>query len=401
MIKINIRGPDNYGNEVYCIIPMNILADSNIIFAKEAFSALGTVTVVDGRDITREKCEGMDAILVRSITEVNRELLEGTGVKFVASATIGTDHVDRDYLRDNSIGFAHAPGSNANSVAEYVVSAMVHLADKKERALSGLTLGIIGVGNIGSRVMALAQTLGMRCLLNDPPKKALTGSDIYLPLTAVLRESDIVTVHVPLSNKGPDATYHLVNNDFFSAMKKGAMFINTSRGDVLDENSLKKARPKLSGVALDVWSNEPKPHAATMAACEIATPHIAGYSYDGKVYGTVMLHDALCAYFFKPKSWHAPDMAGDRKQITLDKIKNDDCVSAAVSAAYPIMDDDARLRKILDMDTEKQGAFFDNLRRTYPKRLEFRNYSVSTARKFPASMMSTLMNLGFKVSATP
>jgi erythronate-4-phosphate dehydrogenase len=377
---------------------MNILADSNIIFAKEAFGALGAVTVIDGRDITREKCEGMDALLVRSVTAVNRPLLEGTSVKFVASATIGTDHVDQDYLRENNIGFAHAPGSNANSVAEYLVSALVHLAEKKERALSGLTLGIIGVGNVGTRVLELAHALGMQCLLNDPPKNVLTGSDVYLPLASVLRESDVVTVHVPLTVKGPDATYHLVNADFFSAMKKGAMFINTSRGDVLDENSLKKARPKLSGVVLDVWSNEPKPHAGTIAACDIATPHIAGYSYDGKVRGTEMLHEAMCAYFFKKRTWHAPEMAGDRKQITLDKVKNDDIVSAAVSAAYPIMEDDARLRKILDKDTEKQGAFFDDMRRTYPRRLEFRNYSVSTARKYPASVMSTLANLGFKVS---
>jgi erythronate-4-phosphate dehydrogenase len=379
---------------------MKILADSNIIFVREAFAGFGRVDIVDGREITHDHLEGVDVLLVRSITQVNRELLNGTSVKFVASATIGTDHIDCGYLKENNIGFAHAPGSNGNAVAEYVVSALVHLAQKKNRELSGLTLGIIGVGNVGSRVLAHAQALGMRCLLNDPPKKALTGSDIYIPLSSVLRESDVVTVHVPLVTNGNDATHHLVSGEFIASMKKGAMLINTSRGDVLDEKSLTHARQKLGAVVLDVWKNEPKPHAGTIAACDIATPHIAGYSYDGKVRGTEMIYEASCAYFFKKINWQAPDMSGERKRIQLDNKNPEDVLSATVFAAYPIMEDDARFRKILDIETEKQGAFFDTMRRTYPKRLEFCNYTVSVGKKCPQATLSMLSNLGFKVSAT-
>jgi erythronate-4-phosphate dehydrogenase len=390
---------------------MNILADSNILYAKEAFSAFGTVALTDGRSITHEKLESVDVLLVRSITPVTRQLLENTQVKFVASATIGTDHVDLDFLRESNIGFAHAPGSNANSVAEYIVSVLVHLAQKKQRDLSAMTLGIIGVGNVGARVYAVAQALGMRTLLCDPPKKALTKSDIYVPLSKLLAESDIVSVHVPLTADGADATFHLANDAFFGAMKRGAMFVNTSRGDVVDENSLKHVRQRLGGVALDVWSGEPKPHAATIAACDVATPHIAGYSYDGKVSGTEMVLDAMAAYFFKEaeRTWRVPEPQGEQKKIVLDApgapgapdvTKSQDVIFAAVKAAYPIMEDDARFRKILDKDAGKQAAFFDELRREYPKRLEFRNYLVSVPKKCSPATVTMLSVLGFKVSAT-
>jgi erythronate-4-phosphate dehydrogenase len=390
---------------------MNILADSNILYAKEAFSAFGMVTLIDGRSITRERLETMDVLLVRSITPVTRQLLENTQVKFVASATIGTDHVDLDFLRDSNIGFAHAPGSNANSVAEYIVSALVHLAQKKQRDFSGMTLGIIGAGNVGSRVYAMAQALGMRTLLNDPPKKAMTQSDIYIPLSNLLAESDIVTVHVPLTAAGADATFHLANDAFFGAMKRGAFFLNTSRGDVVDETSLRHVRQRLSGVALDVWSGEPRPHAATIAACDVATPHIAGYSYDGKVAGTDMIHSAMAAYFFADaeKAWMPPEAQAEQKKIVLDApgapgapdvTKSQDVIFAAVKAAYPIMEDDARFRKILDKDADKQAAFFDELRREYPKRLEFRNYLVSVPKKCPPAIVTELSSLGFKVSAS-
>ncbi len=378
---------------------MNILADSNILYAKEAFSEIGDVTVVEGRDITRDRLENIDILLVRSITRVNRQLLENTRVKFVASATIGTDHVDLDFLREHNIGFAHAPGSNANSVAEYVISALVHLSKKNGLVLSNLTLGIIGVGNIGSRVYTLAQALGMKCLLNDPPKKAMTKSDIYLPLSTVLAGSDIITLHVPIVTTGADATYRMANDGFFLAMKKKAMFINTSRGDVVDENSLRLARQNLSAVALDVWSNEPSPYPATIAACDIATPHIAGYSFAGKAAGTKMVFNAVCAYFFMEKIWHIPGQSADHKRIVIDKKVNYDHVSAAVEAAYLIMDDDSRFRMILDKDGDKKAEFFDNLRRNYPKRLEFSNYMVTMPKEVPQATVSKLISLGFKVSA--
>jgi erythronate-4-phosphate dehydrogenase len=179
------------------------------------------------------------------------------------------------------------------------------------------------------------------------------------------------------------------------------MFINTSRGDVVDENSLTRARRRLGAVAFDVWANEPTPGAATIAACDIATPHIAGYSYDGKVAGTDMVLNALCAYFFKEETWRIPKAAEEQHRIVLDKKKDEDVVTAAIAAAYPIMQEDARFRKILDKDPSEQSAFFDDLRRTYPKRLEFPNYTVFLQRRYPQAVISELTGLGFKVSATP
>ena len=211
---------------------MKILADANILFVRDAFSQLGHVALIKGRDITRERLSDVEILLVRSVTPVNRELLEKTPVKYVGCATTGIDHVDTEYLRDNNIGFSHAPGSNAESVAEYVISALAHCAQKKEKNLGDMTLGIIGVGNVGSRVARLAQALGMRCLLNDPPKKEVTGNESYLPLSMVLKESDIVTLHVPLCGDGRYATFHMVNAGFVSSMKKGAFLVNASRGDV-------------------------------------------------------------------------------------------------------------------------------------------------------------------------
>jgi erythronate-4-phosphate dehydrogenase len=376
---------------------MNILADSNILFAREAFAHFGHVTVVEGRDITPEKLRDTDVLLVRSITPVNRELLEGNPLKFVASATTGTDHVDLAYLSGNNIGFAHAPGSNANSVAEYVFSALYHCAEKKSVELQKMTLGIVGVGNVGSRVARIAKTIGMHCLVNDPPKKALTGSDIYLPLETVLKESDIVTVHVPLVSEGPNATYHMINAGFISAMKKGAFFINTSRGDIIEEQSLKNGRQRLGCVVLDVWSNEPRPHVGTIAECDIATPHIAGYSLEGKICGTEMIYNAACAFFSKEKTWKAPSVPDNELPDVIPLKKTPDPVGAAIMKAYPIMEDDARFRKIVSINASDRRAYFDELRNNYPKRLEFRNYSVSLETSGENPACSILSDLGFKV----
>jgi erythronate-4-phosphate dehydrogenase len=376
---------------------MKILADSNILFARDAFSQLGHVTLVKGRDITRERLSDTDILLVRSTISINKALLYYTPVKYVASATTGIDHVDTVFLRDKDIGFSHAPGSNAESVAEYVMSALVHCAKKKEKKLSDITLGIIGVGNVGSRVLRLAQALGVRCLLNDPPKQALTGSDIYLPLSTVLRESDIITLHVPLHSEGKDATFRMVNAGFISSMKKGAFLFNTSRGDVVDETALKNSRHRLGCVVLDVWSNEPNPDADTIALCDIATPHIAGHSYDGKLQGTRMIYEAACAFFLKEIKWHVPNLSDEEKPKSVELGDNEDAVYSAISSSYSIMGDDIHFRKIVSMDAANRGVFFDELRNNYPKRFEFCNYTVDVDNKSADNTVSMLSNLGFKV----
>jgi erythronate-4-phosphate dehydrogenase len=378
---------------------MKIIADSNIIFAKEAFGGLGTVECVDGRLITQDKLVDADILLVRSITKVDKTLLEGTPVKFVASATIGTDHIDLAWLSQNNIGFAHAPGSNANSVAEYVLAAMLHCAKKQSRDLSNMTLGIIGVGNVGSRLMNFAKILGMKCLLNDPPKKDLSGSDMYLPLDAVLKEADIVSVHVPLVYHGNYPTDKLINSVFLSRMKKDAILINTSRGDVLDESALPAFRNMLGAIVLDVWNNEPMPLTNSISLCEIATPHIAGYSYDGKICGTTMIYEAACNFFYKEKRWQPPRVSKGYQVIHLDKKNNSDCLITCVEAAFDIKYDDANFRKILALDISKRGAFFDSLRKSYRQRLEFCNYQVE-GEGIPDAEMQQLVELGFRMGLT-
>lgn len=356
---------------------MVVIADSSIPFVEEAFADFGEVRTMPGRDITSQQLKEATILLVRSITTVDKNLLEGTGVKFVATATIGTDHIDTAYLAENNIGFAYAPGSNAESVAEYITAALFELTQARGRKLNELALGIVGCGNIGSRVFRHAQALGMHCLLNDPPKKRISGSISYLPLEKVLRESDIVSLHVPLNMHGSDATYHMVNNGFLLEMKKGAILINTSRGRVVDEKVLRANRNRLDSVVLDVWENEPNINVETLKAVDIATPHIAGYSYDGKVRGTAMIYEAACAFFFKKPVWNMQQTLTKEKTQTIDLQDSNDRIADAVLQAYPIMRDDKELRSLGGQAEKKRGAYFDTLRQNYSKRLEFYHYRIT------------------------
>ncbi len=374
-----------------------IIADENIPLVKDAFSEFGEVATVAGREITKEMLADVSMLLVRSITNVNRELLENTPVTFVATATIGTDHVDLNYLRDNNIGFAYAPASNADSVAQYVTAAMLTLAKKRNVKLSDLTLGIIGVGNVGSRVYKSAGLLGIKCLLNDPPKKRLTQSDIYVPLDTVLSSADIITVHVPLITQGEDLTYKMINHDFLTKVKDGVILINTSRGKVVDEKSVRAFRNKLGGLVLDVWEDEPGINIETLKITDIGTSHIAGYSYDGKLRGTQMICDAACAFFFRQPSWHIPDSITTEITGTIDISQSKNPVYDAVLNAYPIMKDDAALRKIAEKETkEEQEKFFDELRKKYPRRDEFPHYTVK-CKKEQSSDALLLSHLGFNI----
>ena len=352
---------------------MRIVVDENIPLVQESFSTFGEVVAVSGRSIDKEILSGADILLVRSVTRVDKALLDGTTVKFVASATIGIDHIDTGYLRENNIGFAYAPGSNADSVAEYILAALCVSTGWNEKKLHDLTLGIIGVGNIGSRVFKHALTLGIKPLLCDPPKKRLVHSEMYRPLHEVLAQADIISLHVPLTMEGEDKTMHMVDRSFLTHMKKGAVLINTSRGKVVDETALLDRRGELGGLVLDVWESEPAINTELLNVTDIATPHIAGYSFDGKIQGTKALYDAVCAWHFKKPEWQ-PDIKDEKKELTL--TEGDEPVSMAVLQAYPIENDDRALRKILQLEKEEQPRYFDELRRNYPKRREFSSFSL-------------------------
>ncbi len=375
---------------------MKIVADENIPFVKECFSSLGQVCLFEGRKITFDKVKDADVLLVRSVTKVNKELLEGGNVKFVGTATIGVDHIDQNYLKERGIGFSSAPGSNSNSVAEYVVAGLLEVSEKYNIELEGLSIGIIGVGNVGSKVYAKAKALGLKTVLNDPPKKRETGDEKYRELNEVY-ECDIVTIHTPLTFEGVDQTYHLADEEFFSNLKDGVIFFNTSRGGVVDTGSLKGAfnNCKVKSAVLDVWENEPEIDTELLEMTDIGTPHIAGYSFDGKVTGMMMIYDAVTKFFDKDKKYSLQNFLPEPqvKEINLNQSNDQRGILEAVRKLYDIREDDRRLRKILN-ETER-GEYFTFLRKTYPVRREFPNTLVKVNDNF--KLKNKLEGIGFKV----
>jgi len=360
---------------------MKIVADANIPFVTECFSSIGEVKVLGGRQITPDVLADADVLLVRSITRVGADLLAGSKVRFVGTATIGFDHVDIDFLRRNKIGFASAPGSNANSAAEYVVAGLFEIGRKYDVDLEGKSIGIIGVGNVGSRVARKCAALGMQVRLNDPPLQRRTGDAKYLPLEELLA-CDFITLHTPLTFDGPDKTHHLADGGFLESLKDGCVFVNASRGGVVDSGALEAAMRsgRLKAVVLDVWENEPNIDTKLLKMVDIGTPHIAGYSLDGKIAGMIMIYKSACDYFALEPEFDVEDFLPEPAvpQLKLDSktAREQEVLSMAVRQVYSIDRDDAALRRIADEPAEKRGTFFDGLRKNYPVRREFHNTRV-------------------------
>ena len=358
-----------------------IVADENIPCVREAFSHLGEITLRPGRTLNREALLDAELLLVRAATKVDAELLHETAVRFVGTATIGTDHVDTNYLTQQGIAFTSAAGSNANSVAEYLMAALLHHAVKHELSLAKLTLGIVGVGHIGSRVAKMAAGLGMRVLLNDPPLARQTRDPKFLPLDALM-EADIITLHTPLAYEGEDATFHLFDATRLNAMKRGSVLVNTCRGAVVDNAALKIFFPSghLRSAVLDVWENEPEIDTELLQLLEIGTPHIAGYSLDGKLNGTDQIYRAACEFIGVTPQWQIEKAlpAITEPAIRLDENleTNEKKLDALIKRVYDITADDRRLRAVLNMQADERARYFDDLRRKYPIRREFHNYVV-------------------------
>ncbi len=379
---------------------MKIVADENIPLLAEAFGPLGEVLARPADRITPEAVADADALIVRSVTKVGADLLDASAVRFVATATIGVDHVDQAYLQARGIGFASAAGSNARSVAEYVFAALVTLAAWRDEALAGKTLGIVGMGHIGSRVARIGEALGMRILRNDPPLERETGDPIYVPIEA-LAEADAVTFHVPLTRDGPHATYHMIDETLLRGLKCGVTLINSSRGAVGETEALRAAARArhLGALVLDVWEGEPEIDLDLLAATTLATPHIAGYSYDGKVNGTRQVMEALCAHFGIERAWDpAPLMPPARiGEIEIAAPAPPvEAVRQAVASSYDITADDERLRTVQHEPLAERGPYFQSLRKHYPVRREFRHTRVRLAEADPA-VTSALAALGFPV----
>lgn len=278
---------------------MKVIIDHKIPYIKEAISRIADeVIFLPGNAFTKEAVKDADALIVRTRTMCNRELLEGSRVKFIATATIGYDHIDTEYCREAGITWTNCPGCNAGSVEQYVHSALLQLKHKKGLDLEKSTLGIVGVGHVGSRVKRMAESLGMRVLLNDPPR-ADKGEQGFVNLETIARECDVITFHTPLNREGKYATYHLANEDFLFSLKRTPYLINSSRGEVVDTASLLAALSagKVKDAVIDTWEHEPNISRELMSVAFLATPHIAGYSADGKANATRMSLEALCQFF--------------------------------------------------------------------------------------------------------
>ncbi|MDP3147930.1 MAG: 4-phosphoerythronate dehydrogenase [Ignavibacteria bacterium] len=355
---------------------MKIVVDENVAFAEEAFSKFGEVRLMQGREIDQSVLKDADALIVRSITKINKDLLEGTSVSFVGTATIGTDHVDLNYLLKNSIGFADAKGCNADAVAEYVFTALFSAVVKQNISLKDKTIGIVGVGNIGSRIVRIAEAYGLKVLMNDPPRQKKELNTAFVSLEEILT-AEIITIHTPLTYEGDDKTFHLFNRNVLAKLKEGTIFINASRGEVVDNTALFDLldEKKITAI-LDVWENEPNIDKELIKKVLFTTPHVAGYSLEGKINGTRMMVDAMNKFFNKNILWKPtlPECKYSEIEIAFPGSK-EEYFYVLFKKIYDIEEDSKRL-KTFSGNKESLGKYFDALRKEYPLRREFTNYSI-------------------------
>jgi len=395
---IKNQRPPNFSSAgfIYYELPvtyyvMKTVVAETVLLGREAFETLGDVTVVPDRQIGPEHLKEADVLIVRSKTKVSAELLAGSSVRFAGTATAGFEHVDSLWLEKNGIGWCAAPGCNADSVADYMTAALLTLHSKHGVELEGKTIGIIGVGQVGSRVARRAEALGLRTLLNDPPRAAREGGSGFCGLETLLAGSDIVTLHVPLTGEKPWPTLKMAGCRFFEQMKRGAVFINASRGKVLDADALLLAKERgiISHAVLDVWDPEPAIRADVLAAATIGTPHIAGHSFEGKLNGTVQVYREACRYFEIAQIWNPAPLlrALPVSELRIDSRGKADLavLAEAVSAVYDIASD-----CLTDKDIER----FDRLRAGYRIRREFKNTAVSVSES-RRGLMKRITQAGF------
>lgn len=371
--------------------PLKILADENLPGLQPLFAELGELVTAPGRHLAAADLHDVDVLLVRSVTQVRAELLQGSSVRFVGTATIGTDHVDQAYLAEQGIAFHSAPGCNAEAVVDYTLNCLWQWCQATGRDLAQQRVGILGVGNVGSRLAQRLQALGCELGLCDPPRQRREGGD-WQSLAEILRESDIVCLHTPLTREGEDATWHLFDEAALLQLRPGACVLNAGRGAVISAEAMLKvatARPDLSWI-LDVWEQEPQIDPQLLSHAFIATPHIAGYSLEGKVRGSWMLAQALYAWlglpFNQPLSSLLPEPA-----VAAVHLNADADPSLPMRLIYDPFQDDRALRALFTRSPEERALGFDRLRREYPVRREFSSLTLSCA----TTQLPRLHALGF------
>jgi len=381
---------------------MKILADENIPLAKQFFSSIGSVTTMPGRDITNKDLKNFDVLIVRSITQVNESLLHDTPIKFVGTATAGIDHIDVKYLKENNIFFTNAHGSNATSVVEYVFYLIYKFAVEHKIRLQNKKLGIIGVGAVGGQLAHKAEKLGFSIFCNDPPRQDKGDEGPWKSLEEIYN-CDIISLHTPLNKNGPYKTLHLFNEDNLKKLKDNVFLINASRGAVIDNKALisfLKTHPKVT-TSLDVWEDEPLINLDLLDLVYTGTPHIAGYSYDGKVCGTEMIFDQLCKYAnIKPNlDVEKLKLPIDNKIIEYDNRNStlEESLFKIMQSVYNLEEDFQRFYQIKNQTNIAQ--YFDLLRKTYPIKREFFNFTIKL-KKRDSDLENKLQTLNFHIKET-
>ncbi|WP_226572185.1 4-phosphoerythronate dehydrogenase PdxB [Mangrovibacter yixingensis] len=376
---------------------MKILVDENMPYAQALFSRLGEVLSVPGRPIPEGELTGADALMVRSVTKVNAGLLEGTPVKFVGTATAGTDHVDSAWLSSAGIGFSAAPGCNAIAVVEYVFSALLMLAEREGFALQDRTVGIVGVGNVGGRLQKRLEAMGIKTLLCDPPRADLGDSEPFLPLETLVQEADILTFHTPLFKDGPYKTWHLADEALLRQLKPGTILINACRGPVVDNAALLSCLNEGQSLftVLDVWEGEPELNLALLARVDIGTPHIAGYTLEGKARGTTQVFEAFSTFIGKPETVPLNSLLPppEFSRVFLHGPLDQTALKRLAHLVYDVRRDDAPLRKVAG-----QAGEFDKLRKFYKERREWSSLIVECDDQDAAALLN---KLGFNAQFSP
>lgn len=373
---------------------MKIIIDDKIPYIRGAFEGVAEVVYLPGSKTTPEIVKDADAIVTRTRTICNEKLLAGSSVKFIATATIGYDHIDTDYCDTAGIKWTNAPGCNSKSVEQYIASTLMVLAERKNLELKDLCIGVVGVGNVGSKVALICKLFGMKILLNDPPRERAEGSAAFVSLKQIMDEADIITLHVPLNLKGENATFHLGNEGFLSGLKRNPILINSCRGEVMDTLAVKAAlkNNQISGFVCDCWEYEPDIDLELLAMTELATPHIAGYSKDGKATGTEMSVQAINQFFHLGlDNWQPSGVELPEKPVfELDGsgLSEQEIISKAILHTYDIRND--------DKDFRKEPAQFEQLRGDYPTRREFPAFTI-VPKNIGEETLEILKNLGFSV----
>ena len=376
---------------------MKIICDSHIPFLNGVLEPYADVVYLPGGRITRDDVLDADALVVRTRTRCDANLLEGTKVRFIATATIGFDHIDTGWCESNGIAWTNAPGCNSWSVQQYMGSLLANMSQRMGFDCKQKTLGVVGVGNVGSKVARLAALLGFRVLLCDPPRARREGSNGFVSLDEIIGNCDIITCHVPLTYDGEDSTYHLFDAARLTAMNGSRILINTSRGEVVDCKALKQALKtrSLQAASLDVWENEPDIDKELLDALFTGTPHIAGYSADGKATGTTMCVQALGRFFdLACRDWQATDLPAPLQplEFTIDAAdrKPQEVLADAILHTYDVMQDDAELR------ADVSG--FERLRSEYKTRREFPAFTVKLLNDTSGRATVFLREAGFDIS---